>query len=148
MYRGFCKRHPREYSSWTAMKNRVTQKSHKYYNNYGGRGIKICDRWLGKDGFKNFYEDMGERQEGMTLDRIDVDGDYCPENCRWATLLAQERNKRTAKIVSYNGESLTISEWSKKLGINQSTLYMRFRVGGLRGDDLFFAGDYRVKGNR
>lgn len=97
-------KYPEEYNSWASMRDRCTNKNHRYYNAYGGRGIKICDRWLElPNGFVNFIEDMGTKPSYdrtstggkpiYTLDRIDPDKDYCKENCRWATWLEQEQNK-------------------------------------------------------
>lgn len=92
--KGSYKNNPREYRSWKNMVARCTDSRHVNYPHYGGRGIKICDRWLGKDGLKNFINDMGTRPDNMSLDRIDVDGDYTPENCRWAAQCVQNHNKR------------------------------------------------------
>jgi len=84
------------YYSWVCMKERVLDNKHQAYKNYGGRGIKICDRWL--NSFENFLQDMGERPEGKTIDRIDVDGNYEPTNCRWADWNTQQNNRRNNKI--------------------------------------------------
>ena len=86
-------RYSSEYNSWRGMKKRCYQQSHKSFINYGGRGIKVCDRWL--NSFENFYEDMGNKPSlKHSIDRIDVNGDYEPNNCRWATHSEQNLNKR------------------------------------------------------
>jgi len=129
---GAWKRHKRTYRSYSSMKARVLNKNHIQYKDYGGRGISICDRWLEKpEGFKNFLNDMGERPEGRSLDRINNDGDYCPQNCKWSTPKEQAANRRqsihharNAKIfVKYGEELLTIRELSEKTGEPMSTLY-------------------------
>lgn len=87
----------REYYTWMSMKNRCLNPKHEHYKRYGGRGIKICDRWLGN--FDLFLKDMGVRPQGKYLDRIDPDGDYSPQNCRWATMLEQNRNRSHHKLI-------------------------------------------------
>lgn len=86
-------RHP-SYTSWMNMIKRCSSPVHRSYPSYGGRGVKVCHRWVGADGFSHFVEDMGVRPSGCSLDRIDVNGNYEPSNCRWATTLQQVLNRR------------------------------------------------------
>ena len=105
------------YQTWVAMNKRCYLKNYSQYKNYGARGIAVCDRW--RNSFEDFLEDVGERPKGMTLDRIDNDGDYSPENCRWATVLQQANNKRNNVSVVINGVKYsTISEASRRTGLS------------------------------
>ncbi len=117
-----------EYKSWTSLKERCNNPKYKKYKNYGGRGIKVCEKW--NDSFENFRLDMGLKPSSShTIDRIDNNGDYCKKNCRWATKKEQSNNTRTNHFIEYNGEKLTISEWARKLNINRATLSGRIRNG-------------------
>lgn len=117
------------YQVWLAMKNRCYNEKVEGYDRYGGRGIKVCGRWLGGSGFQNFMSDMGERPDGMTIERIDNDKDYSPDNCRWATMKEQCRNKRSNRWLEHNGEKRLISEWASHIGIGLSTLVGRLERG-------------------
>ncbi len=114
------------YRSWSSMKRRCNAPKGKNWENYGGRGIKVCERWLK---FENFLEDMGERPEGLTLERIDNNEGYNPSNCRWIPLKEQARNKRVSVFVNYKGTRRTIAEWSRALQINVNTLRSRLKSG-------------------
>lgn len=96
------------------MITRCTNEKATSWPNYGGRGIRICERWMV---FENFLADMGERPSGTTLDRRDTYGNYDPENCRWGTLIDQGRNQRTNRLLEFKGEIRCLSEWSEKFGL-------------------------------
>lgn len=114
------------YVTWLRMWNRCRNKNERNYKYYGGRGIVVCSRW--KD-YRNFLFDMGERPVGRTLDRINNDGNYGPENCRWATASEQLSNRRTVKIIEINGRKQTATAWSKEFGLKLSTVCRRLREG-------------------
>lgn len=114
--------------SWGSMKSRCYNKNATRYAQYGGRGIKVCDRWLAS--FENFLEDMGERKsQQFSLDRIDVNGDYCPENCKWSTAFEQANNKQTTITYTYKGFTGTIAVLARKYELNPSLLGQRLRNG-------------------
>lgn len=109
------------------MKKRCDYKNHKSYNSYGGRGITYCDKWKTLEGFLDDMLDGYE--EGLTLDRIDVNGMYCKENCRWVSRNIQANNKTTNIFLEYKGEKLTLSELTNKLGLNYSMVQHRIARG-------------------
>jgi hypothetical protein len=116
-----------EYSIWCAMKRRCSDKNNRYYHRYGGRGIVVCDNW--KDSFENFYKDMGKKPDGYSIDRIDVNGNYSPENCKWSNAVEQANNKSTNNFLTYGDETHTIAEWSRIGGIPQTALHQRIKSG-------------------
>lgn len=114
------------YESWLAMRARCLDEKHIHYSRYGGRGILICHEW---DDFEKFFEDMGHRPNGKTLDRIKSDGNYCKENCKWSTPKEQSRNLRSNRVLEFNGVSACVSEWAEKTGIKYTTLKERLNRG-------------------
>lgn len=114
------------YQSWSAMKQRCLNPNSADYFRYGGRGIQICDSWRE---FEAFLRDMGERPEGATLDRVDVNGNYEPGNCRWATCKQQGRNRRDNRLLAYNGKTQTLTEWAEEIGISRTSLTSRLSQG-------------------
>lgn len=114
------------YKRWCGMLSRCSDTICPGYKNYAGRGIKVCDKWLK---FENFYEDMGKSfKEGLSLERIDVNGNYCKKNCKWIPINKQGLNKRNNRIIKYNGKSQPLSQWSKEIGIKMGTLHWRICV--------------------
>lgn len=116
----------REYSSWKSMKARCDSSKSPEYRNYGGRGIIICERWRH---FANFLADMGPRPEATSLDRIDVNGNYEPTNCRWATATEQAQNTRRSHIIEYNGVRQCLTQWALQYHVHPVVLYSRLKRG-------------------
>ena len=113
---GFTKKE-RLYNIWQAMKNRCYTKSHWQYQNYGGRGIVVCEEW--KSNYLNFRNWALENgyEDNLTIDRIDVNGNYEPNNCRWATMAEQNLNKRNSHLITYKGITKTMTEWAWEVGL-------------------------------
>lgn len=114
----------RLYDCWSKMKGRCSNPNDKSYIHYGGRGIQVCDEWNRYESFRNWALSHGYRDD-LTIDRIDVNGNYCPENCRWATKSEQANNKRSNRFVEYCGEVHTIAEWASKLDMSYDALQLR-----------------------
>lgn len=120
----------KEYDVWVAMHQRCKNPRCKAYPIYGGRGIDVCERWSGEDGYKNFIEDMGPCPDGRSIDRIDNSKGYSSENCRWSTRREQQRNRDCNINVELNGEVRCVTEWAEILGINIRTVRKRMNVLG------------------
>lgn len=119
----------KEYTIWTNIRSRCFNKRHKQYADYGGRGIRVCQRW--RESFAAFFADMGECPSSLySLDRFpDNDGNYEPGNCRWATVKEQGRNRRSNRIVEFQGQRFCVSEWAERVGMKRCTLFMRLKRG-------------------
>ncbi|PFH29161.1 hypothetical protein [Burkholderia sp. JKS000303] len=130
---GRSRKSDRAYKAWTHMRGRCMCDTDHKYPSYGGRGIKVCDRW---SSFENFLTDMGEPPSGTTIDRIDNDGDYEPGNCRWATPTEQANNRRSSRIVECGGIRMTIAQWSKKTGVPAGLIFSRLKAGWSPGRAL------------
>ena len=129
--------HTKIYGKWASIMNRCYNPNNHAFDHYGGRGIKVCERW---HDFNNFYEDVSKMEyfgeKGYTLDRENNDGDYCPENVRWATKKQQTENRRNTIKVIYEGVEMTLAEAAEKSGINYGCLFYRYQHGD-RGEKLF-----------
>lgn len=117
-----------EYKAWHALLGRCEDQEHRQYPDYGGRGIKVCERW---HEFENFLADMGERpSSSLSIDRINNDGNYEPGNCRWATRKQQSNNRRpqrSKRLITYMGRSLTQAQWAEELGLTRPNLCYRLK---------------------
>jgi len=116
------------------MRNRCRNPNHKSYPRYGGRGIKVCERW---NDYANFLEDMREAPAGLSLDRIDNNGDYCKENCRWVDMKVQGSNRENVLLLTHKGETANATEWARRLGVSPSSLVRRHEKGW--SDDEIFS---------
>lgn len=122
------------YKSWENMVQRCTNPKFPGYENYGGRGIQICEAWRQ---FPAFLADVGERPAGTSLDRIKVDGHYEPGNCRWATVHIQARNKRTNIVVTLDGVTKCLKDWGTQFGLRYNTILVRLHRGWSLEDALY-----------
>lgn len=124
-----------EYRAWNAMLNRCRNSKVPSYPEYGGRGIKVCDRW--RESYPNFLFDMGRRPSpSHSLDRKDNNGNYEPSNCRWATRLEQDFNKRCTKMIKYRGETITALDAARISGLGIKTINRRIRRGWSAADAI------------
>jgi len=119
-----------EYNSWRAMKERCTNPKWRAYHRYGGRGITIDPRWASSDGFVAFFADMGKKPTPKhSLDRIDNDGDYTPENCRWSSQTTQVTNSSQPNFIEIDGVKKPVTKWIKEYGMSVYTYYYRINQG-------------------
>lgn len=120
------------HAAWCAMLARCRNPRHRFWSDYGGRGITVCERWRK---FENFLADMGECPAGLTLDRIENNGNYEPNNCKWATRTEQQNNRRNTRYLTIDGVTKPLMEWARGAGIKDDTLRRRI-VRGETGSDL------------
>jgi hypothetical protein len=125
------------YNTWRSMKYRCDNPNHIHYDRYGGRGISIYDEWYAFENFRDWAMSNGY-SEGLTIDRINNDEGYSPENCRWADGYTQHNNTSRNRIVTYNGVTHTIAEWSKLLNVHYSSLWGRINKGDMRDFESYF----------
>jgi hypothetical protein len=125
---GFSAEYPKLYEVWTTMKGRCENPNRQKYKDYGARGIKVCDEWHDAEVFCKWALENGYK-EGLQIDRIDVNGNYEPSNCRWADAKTQANNRRDVKKYTYNGKTLSVSEWAREVGKPRATIEGRLLRG-------------------
>lgn len=133
----------RLYSIWTNMKTRCYNKNSPKYKVYGARGVTVCEIW--KNSYTMFKEWAVTHgySDYLTLDRIDVNGNYEPSNCRWLSIKQQENNRTNNRLITYKGETRTMSEWAEYLGISYNCLQMRLNAYGYSVEEAFESKKYR-----
>ena len=114
------------YQTWSSMRQRCLNPKHRYYHHYGGRGIKICSQW---DDFLVFLDDMGERPKGGTLERRNNSVGYQPDNCYWASMTQQNRNRRNSRSITIGNETKSLADWAIKYSIRYDTIWRRIKSG-------------------
>ena len=135
----------RIYTIWSGMRARCSNPNLHDYPNYGGRGIKVCEEWKNSfEAFRDWAYKNGYNDE-LSLDRMDVNGDYCPENCKWATREEQQRNKQKTERYEYKGNLVTLAEIAEDCGVRYGTLYQRIKYYGLSLEEAISAKDRRYK---
>jgi hypothetical protein len=120
--------HSPTYESWSMMKQRCYNHNDVMFQRYGGRGIRVCERW--RLSFEAFVEDMGQRPDGCCIDRIDNDGHYEPGNARWATQTEQARNRSNNVLLTFHGDTMCIAAWAERVGLPRKTLEKRLNKYG------------------
>lgn len=134
----------RLYNIWSSMHNRCTNPNEKAYKYYGGRGIEVSSEWSVFETFRDWSLSHGY-DESLTIDRIDVNGNYCPSNCRWITLAGQSRNRTNNRQVTINGETKLITDWIKESPVSSYTVYDRMRRGWSVENALFTSDQRRIR---
>lgn len=124
----------RTYNTWSSMKARCNNLKSNNAKHYGRKGIRVCDRW---SSFPNFLKDMGEKPDGMTLERIDSKGNYSPQNCRWATYTEQANNKSSNRIVLYKGTKDTLANACRKANVDYHMVHRRIQKGWAIEDAIY-----------
>ena len=119
--------HTAEHNAWGNAKGRCYNPRNKRYQHYGSRGITVCERWL--NSFENFFSDMGPRPPGYSLERIDNNGHYCPENCKWILRSDQGKNKRCIRLLTYQGKTQSMADWARELELTILLIWRRLNRG-------------------
>ena len=139
----------RIYEIWSDMRSRCNLTTNQNYYRYGGRGIKVCSEWDGLNGFANFYEWAMQNgyKDILSIDRIDNNGGYSPENCRWSDMMTQCNNRRNSKFLEYNGQTKTLAQWVRELNLNYTRTYHRVFILGWSVKSAFEDGFYHATYN-